>query len=732
MSDVTKSPDDPIRSEEDDLLGRATFARALGDLITGALAGATLRIGVYGGWGEGKTSVLELIRAQLRNEGHVTIFLYAWASGSPESLLEHLLRELAHQLKIPSRLRFWNRFFALTRSVRNAASFDPRIKAADAVLGPAIEAVFGKMKRRETASVLELVRQRLGARKLVIFIDDLDRVEPSKIPGLLLTIREALNQPGYFYVLALAPEIVQAGLASTNSKWGDATKFLEKIVELPRLLPPLTAADLDRFIGAQIENLGIKTKLGEALRELHTILPANPRQVKAFLRYMASIQRLAFRFDADEIDFVLFTLCQLLRSEFPMEASRLLDDQEAMDDLAAGRFTPITAWDKSTTTDEPLPFQKYSPEAGGRRVRFERLCLEVRMRGLLLGSRLRSLFLMVDEPPVLTRKELSTLVERYRNAAMEQRAGMIASWSAPAGNVDQARVKALFDMTVEARGIILGEAVEEVAEERVIVRLAEVEVLDEMLSCLIVHVGAFRNGILGAEAVQRFLELCTRWVSFQHPDYHQRVRERERALVSAMLSSMVDESLLRIIPRLESAFRRPRVGSLAPFLSDQLAKLRVRACRKILRHFEHNRHIGSLNEASEGVISDLLFAEGSPLFKDAGLRAQLFDVLCRAREEVRVQENAIDVLIGLEQVLQGNSGLLRSEDMVRDEEVIGRLWQAATARRLQPRFSGSLLQVRSRLSKGGIREESMPLPVWLEGKNGSIEDKPESMAENEY
>lgn len=71
--------------------------------------GGTLRIGVYGGWGEGKTSVLELVQAQLRKAGHKTVFLYAWSYRSTELLLEDLLRKIARELAIPTRGLSWDK-----------------------------------------------------------------------------------------------------------------------------------------------------------------------------------------------------------------------------------------------------------------------------------------------------------------------------------------------------------------------------------------------------------------------------------------------------------------------------------------------------------------------------------------------------------------------------------------------------------------------------------------------
>jgi predicted KAP-like P-loop ATPase len=253
---TTNSPDEPIRSDAEDLLDRKGFARAISDLIVDAQKGETLRIGVYGAWGEGKTSVLELVQAQLEAAGHVTVFLYAWSYRSTNELLEDLLRKIARKLKIPTRGLSWDKALWFVKIGRQGASLDPLSKAADVVLGQAIETVFGhlfsRLKARAAAALLTAIRQKLGDHKLMVFVDDLDRVRPDVLPELLLTLREVLNQPDFFYILALAPDVVRDGLMSSNVKWGDTTRFLEKIVELPRQLPAPSQVALAHFVSIQV------------------------------------------------------------------------------------------------------------------------------------------------------------------------------------------------------------------------------------------------------------------------------------------------------------------------------------------------------------------------------------------------------------------------------------------------------------------------------------------------
>src|SRR5713101_4656245 len=97
---TTVLPDRPIRSPEEDFLDRTSFAQNIADLILYAPPQASLRIGVYGGWGEGKTSVLELICRRLREAGQACAWLTPWSLSSREEVIEQLVRAIAAELEI--------------------------------------------------------------------------------------------------------------------------------------------------------------------------------------------------------------------------------------------------------------------------------------------------------------------------------------------------------------------------------------------------------------------------------------------------------------------------------------------------------------------------------------------------------------------------------------------------------------------------------------------------------
>ena len=60
--------DKPIDQFEEDLLGRAPFARQLADSILSIDLTDSFAVGIYGKWGTGKTSVLNMMQKEIESK----------------------------------------------------------------------------------------------------------------------------------------------------------------------------------------------------------------------------------------------------------------------------------------------------------------------------------------------------------------------------------------------------------------------------------------------------------------------------------------------------------------------------------------------------------------------------------------------------------------------------------------------------------------------------------------
>jgi predicted KAP-like P-loop ATPase len=93
--------DDRIHNDEpavQDRLNRADFARALADLVP--VCETPLVIGLYGGWGTGKTSLMRLIDQSLDPKRTASVWFDAWQHQHDEDAAVALLHTIVHRFEL--------------------------------------------------------------------------------------------------------------------------------------------------------------------------------------------------------------------------------------------------------------------------------------------------------------------------------------------------------------------------------------------------------------------------------------------------------------------------------------------------------------------------------------------------------------------------------------------------------------------------------------------------------
>jgi formylglycine-generating enzyme required for sulfatase activity len=237
--------------------------------------GPPLTIGVFGPWGSGKSSLMELIKDRLPQEtqdgGRVqSIWINAWQLGSQDEVGHAFLQALFSrvQSELPLRRRIdWGKLgrqlasnlyrvvLAITPMVvgvliakpeagwKDVSSLlqspiagtgtlvtvglslwvwvKPIVESARKVVSFDLQAALKYAPYEAQVSELIKLRKRFAGMvqtlvgedgRLVVFIDDLDRCMPDKAPEVLEAIKLFTAVDGCAYVLGLDPEIIRQGL----------------------------------------------------------------------------------------------------------------------------------------------------------------------------------------------------------------------------------------------------------------------------------------------------------------------------------------------------------------------------------------------------------------------------------------------------------------------------------------------------------------------------------------
>ena len=96
------SPDLPIMKSSEDKLNRESFAKSLANVILQSAFPTSFTVGLYGAWGSGKTSLLNMVIEQIeRSSTDVVILRFnPWLCSDPKQLITQFFKQLASAIKM--------------------------------------------------------------------------------------------------------------------------------------------------------------------------------------------------------------------------------------------------------------------------------------------------------------------------------------------------------------------------------------------------------------------------------------------------------------------------------------------------------------------------------------------------------------------------------------------------------------------------------------------------------
>lgn len=178
------------------------------------------------------------------------------------------------------------------------------------------------------SALVNILLQRDGEkpRRLVIFVDDLDRCVPEKAVQVLEAIKLFLDVPGAVFVLGLDAEAIERAVQTRYRGEVKAREYLEKIIQLQFMLPPIEEGPMRQYVKSLAPALP-----DPRCEEVFAVgLTANPRQVKRTLSTFLLLMRLVQRQPAlaETIKPVLLAKMVAIQSAEP-EFYRLLREGRA-------------------------------------------------------------------------------------------------------------------------------------------------------------------------------------------------------------------------------------------------------------------------------------------------------------------------------------------------------------------------------------------------------------------
>lgn len=296
MNERFNFSDEPIKDFADDLLERKHFVREITEILAATNPELSLVVGLNAKWGEGKTSVVNLLCPELRKSGFEIVRFNPWEWSSGADLAETFLDEVGLALGARSRrkardlAKAWHRYSARLKSAAEAGGLLlPIVKVA--LLASLLSSLsFSLIVAKSLALVLtiiatagiawlaqffpavvdmifpdsdddsvsleslkEKVRRKAKAseRRILIVLDDVDRLAPEETAAVIKLVKANGDIPRVSYLIVGDRAVIAKHLRIALRV--DGIKYLEKIVQLSFNLPLAEQSTLNKVLFSAID-----------------------------------------------------------------------------------------------------------------------------------------------------------------------------------------------------------------------------------------------------------------------------------------------------------------------------------------------------------------------------------------------------------------------------------------------------------------------------------------------
>ena len=305
--------DEAIKFPEQDLFDRGKFIEDLQKGIENIPFSDSFVFGLYGSWGEGKTSVINLLINKLKDSRDYLIVNFdPWNFKDEEAILAAFYNKIEQSLSQKFILSGFKKTFTKYQNLISMGLSQTGIK----------------INFSDPKESIEEIRQRIESyitqtkKKIIIFIDDIDRLQPNEILLVFKLVRLSANFKNIIFLLAFDPVIVQEYFEKNLNM---DSEFLEKIVQKPIPLPAIEQQHIDQFLDNHIEKLFNKLAISEERREKleKDFSLIYQTQIRKFFKTLRRVKRYVNSLRStlppimNEVNMHDFLILEIIRNFFP-------------------------------------------------------------------------------------------------------------------------------------------------------------------------------------------------------------------------------------------------------------------------------------------------------------------------------------------------------------------------------------------------------------------------------
>lgn len=314
------STDLPISTYDEDLFNlKGIVSRIVRYIMQTDVSGHSFSIGVVGSWGEGKSSLMNLIRNELKGKnGYLLMDFHPRSSKDLDHIQEDFLESLRRVLA-PNH----------SGMRRTIAQYAATINVADGT--PALVKWLLRIIRIGASKDVAVTRQELQnaisdtGQNIVVFVDDMDRLTAKEILEVLKVVDRNGSFAGIYFLTAYDKNYVNEALAKELGATGAGNysdKYFSVEIRLPAH-PEYRLIDLLQDLLNEAVSKGVLPKL--TTHDIDVVLKKHSRPILRRLRTVRDVKRFvnqlvyAYAGVQEDVVFGDYLLWELIKFSHPNE-----------------------------------------------------------------------------------------------------------------------------------------------------------------------------------------------------------------------------------------------------------------------------------------------------------------------------------------------------------------------------------------------------------------------------
>jgi ABC-type dipeptide/oligopeptide/nickel transport system ATPase subunit len=261
--------DQAITSESEDKLNRKEFSKILADTLISWEKPESIVVGLFGPWGSGKTSILNLAIEEIEHKSEslpttqkpIIIKFNPWNISDKDQLLRIFFQEIYSQIAKNSNSKINKKIFKQLNSFAKALGSLESIPVAGVYFSAGSKLLQELTKERNlTDQKHKLAETFLEIdRKIIVVIDDIDRLSEDEIKLLFQIIKMNADFPNTIYLAAFDRSVVENALTTEHGINGKS--YLEKIIQVGINIPAIERERIFSILFSELNQIFETNKL---------------------------------------------------------------------------------------------------------------------------------------------------------------------------------------------------------------------------------------------------------------------------------------------------------------------------------------------------------------------------------------------------------------------------------------------------------------------------------------